>query len=209
MGSNPLREMLSLRDAMDRMFEDSFLRPWTGQFPQGGRSWFPVDVADEDNHFVVRAELPGVKPEDVQVTVHGDTLTIRADTKDEQEQQRQNWVVRERRSGTFQRMVTLPSSINAEGATARFEDGTLTLTLPKTEEAKPRQIPVGRQGDQTGTQNMGQTSQNSGQMPQNSGSMAQASGGTNQQSRGDEDRTQSGSQAQGETQGDMEHRRAA
>jgi HSP20 family protein len=154
--------MLSLRDAMDRLFEENFWRPWS---VQPGHGSLPIDLADDDDHYTVTAELPGVKPEDVQVTVQGETLTIRGETNEQQEEQRQNWLMRERRSGAYQRTITLPSPVNADAAEARFEHGTLTLTLPKIEEAKPRQIRVSGQpqgqlnarepGRQQGSQDQG------------------------------------------------------
>ena len=88
------------------------------------------------------ASLPGIKPEDVQTTILGDTLTIRGESKADAEHKGQNWLVRERRSGSFQRSVSLGTPINADTATAQFEDGVLTLTLPKSEQARPKQIKI-------------------------------------------------------------------
>ena len=89
---------------------------------------------------MVTASLPGIKPEDVQTTVLGDTVTIKAESKANAEQKGQNWLVRERRTGSFQRSVTLGTPINADKASAQFEHGVLTLTLPKSEQARPKQI---------------------------------------------------------------------
>ena len=89
---------------------------------------------------MVTASLPGIKPEDVQTTVLGDTLTIRGESKAESEQKGQNWLLRERRFGSFQRSVNLGTPINADKASAQFEHGVLTLTLPKSEQARPKQI---------------------------------------------------------------------
>jgi len=86
--------------------------------------------------------MPGIKPEDVQTTILGDTLTIRGESKAGAEQKGQNWLVRERRSGSFQRSVSLGTPINADKASAQFEQGVLTLTLPKSEQARPKQIKV-------------------------------------------------------------------
>ena len=139
---DPIREVTSLRDAMGRLFQESVVLPSAGATAVGaGR--FGMDLAETENAFVVSAELPGVKPEDVQVTVQGATLTIRGQSTAEEEQKDKHWHVRERRAGAFHRSVTLPTPVNADQAQAQFEHGILTLTLPKAEEAKPKQIRVG------------------------------------------------------------------
>src|SRR5262249_35518323 len=95
--------------------------------------------------FLVKASLPGIKPEDVQITVHGDTLTIRAEQKAEEEKKGQTWHLRERRYGAFQRSVSLAVPIDSDKAHATYDHGVLTLTLPKAEAARPKQIKVGGQ----------------------------------------------------------------
>ena len=92
---------------------------------------------------MVKASLPGVKPEDVQITVHGDTLTIQGESKFEEEKKGERWHLRERRFGSFQRSLSLATPVNSDKAQADFEHGVLTLTLPKAEGAKPRQIKIG------------------------------------------------------------------
>src|SRR5579864_641688 len=126
------RELASLRDAVNYIFQESCVQP-NGPRAEPGASSFtlPLDVTEAENEFVVKASLPGIKPEDVQTTVLGDTLTIRGESKADAEQKGQNWLVRERRSGSFQRSVTLGMPINADKASAQFEHGVLTLTLPK------------------------------------------------------------------------------
>ncbi len=94
----------------------------------------------------MKAALPGVKPDDVQITVHGDTLTIRGESKTDEEKKGEHWHLRERRYGTFQRSLTLATTVNSDKAQADFDLGVLTLTLPKAESAKPRQIKVGANG---------------------------------------------------------------
>jgi HSP20 family protein len=138
---DPLRDMVSLRDAVSSLLQESFVRPG-GIGGGGGPATLPLDVHETENEFVVKASLPGLKPEDVQLTVHGDTVTIRGETKAEEEKKGQTWHLRERRSGTFQRSVSLATPIDADKAHARFEHGVLTLTLPKTEKARPKQIKV-------------------------------------------------------------------
>jgi HSP20 family protein len=141
---DPFRDVVSLSDAVNSLLRESFVRP--GAAGAGGAAGvlaLPLDVAENENEFVVKASLPGVKPEDVQITVHGDTLTIRGETKVEQEKKGEQWHLRERRHGAFQRSVSLATPIDSDKAAAHFEHGVLTLTLPKSERAKPRQIKVG------------------------------------------------------------------
>ena len=136
---NPFREMLALREAMDRMFDDSFLR---STMSSGRAASFPIDLAETDQGFLLRAALPGVRPEDVQITIHGETLTIRAESKAQEERKEDNWLIREQRSGQYQRLVSLPAPVNPDQAQASFKDGILELTLPRAEQARPRQIKV-------------------------------------------------------------------
>jgi len=138
---DPFREAVSLRDAMNTLLQESFVRPG-GMSPQGGYAALPLDVCETENEFVVKAALPGVKPDDVQITVHGDTLTIRGESKAEEDRKGEHWHLRERRFGAFQRSVSLATPVNADGAQAHYEHGVLTLTLPKSESAKPRQIRI-------------------------------------------------------------------
>jgi HSP20 family protein len=139
---DPFREAVSLRDAMNALFQDSFVRP-SGSTAQGGGVTLPLDISENPNEFVVKASLPGVKPEDVQITVHGETLTIHGESKFEEEKKDQRWHIRERRSGSFQRSIVLPVPVDSDKAEASFEHSVLTLTLPKSEQAKPRQIRIG------------------------------------------------------------------
>ncbi|HEV3121632.1 MAG TPA: Hsp20/alpha crystallin family protein [Isosphaeraceae bacterium] len=138
--AGPFRDVVSLREAMNSLFQDSFVRP--GGTVSGGHAGFPIDVAETDNEFIVQAALPGVKPDDVQITVHGETVSIRGHSKAEEEQKGKNWLLRERAHGTFQRSLALTAPIDSNKAVARFDHGILTLTLPKAEQAKPRQIKV-------------------------------------------------------------------
>jgi HSP20 family protein len=139
---DPLRDAVSLSDAFNSLLRESFVRP--SAMTGSGASAFPLplDVCENENEFVVKASLPGVKPENVQITVHGDTVTLRGETQSETEKKGETWHLRERRSGSFQRSFTLATPINSEKADAKFEHGVLTLTLPKAEQAKPKQIKV-------------------------------------------------------------------
>jgi len=126
---------------MNTLLQESFVRP-SGLSAPNGHAALPLDVSETEDAFVVRASLPGIKPEDVQITVHGDTLTIRGESKAEEEKKGEHWHLRERRSGSFQRSVSLATPVNSDQAQARYEHGVLTLTLPKSEAAKPRQIKI-------------------------------------------------------------------
>jgi HSP20 family protein len=145
--TDPRYEMVSLRDAVNFLFQESFVQPSGARTEWGAAPTFalPVDVTEAENDFVVTASLPGIKPEDVQSTILGDTLTIRGESKASEERSGQNWLVRERRIGSFQRSINLGTPINVDTASAQFEHGILTLTLPKSEQARPKQIKVSGQ----------------------------------------------------------------
>ena len=134
--------MMSLRDAMDRLFEESFLRPSLLGGNEVAAGMLPLDVYETDNAIVVKAAVPGVKPEDIEVTVTGDLLTIKGEFKSEQNEEKRNYVRQERRYGSFARQVTLPAGVDANACRANFENGLLTLELPKVEEAKAKSIKV-------------------------------------------------------------------
>lgn len=143
---DPFGEGLRLRDAMNRLFEESVVRPAT--FGTGEGFGLPLDLEESQDGYTVRASLPGFKPEDVNISVTGDTLTIRAEHKGEEEQKGRNYLLRERRFGSVTRSVTLPTRLQADQAEARYENGELILTLPKAEEVKPRQIQISSGGKQ-------------------------------------------------------------
>jgi HSP20 family protein len=134
--------MVSLRDAVNSLFQESFVRPAGSLLAGVGPGALPLDVVETENEFTVKASLPGLKAEDIHTSIVGDTVTIRGETRSEEEKKGQHWLLRERRAGEFQRSVSLHSRINADKASAHFEDGVLTLTLPKAEAAKPKQIKI-------------------------------------------------------------------
>ena len=138
----PFRDLISLREAMDRLFEESFIRPRGGWLAPLGAGALAVDMYETDQDVVIKSSVPGVKAEDIDITITGDTLTIKGETKAEEKVEKANYVRQERRYGAFSRSVTLPTSIVAEKAKAEFENGVLTLTLPKAEEVKPKAIKV-------------------------------------------------------------------
>jgi HSP20 family protein len=140
---DPFRETLSLRDAMDRLFEESFVRPLSSRsVGSNGGLTVPVDMYETEESVVVTAPMPGMKPEDVDISITGNTLTVKGEFKSEEEGERGNWHFQERRYGRFHRTLNLPSNIDTDSVDATFEDGVLRVTLPKTAEAKPKQIPV-------------------------------------------------------------------
>ena len=135
----PVREMMTLREAMDRLFDDAFTRPLS---ISGGSVVPAVDLYQNDDEVVVKAALPGLKADDVQISVAADVLTLRGEFKKETEQKKTTYHIREQHFGSFERTVMLPTDVQADKAKADFENGVLTVTLPKTEAAKPKQIDV-------------------------------------------------------------------
>lgn len=138
---DPFAEVASLRQAMDEMFSD--LRPRAvrrGAVPNEG--YFSVDLAETGDEFVVKASLPGVKPEDIEISVTGQVLSIKGTVNEEHEENTKNYYRRERRAGTFVRQLSLPEEVDSGRANASYENGVLRLALPKSEAAKPKTIPV-------------------------------------------------------------------
>ena len=136
----PVREMMTLREAMDRLFDDAFTRPIN--LRDGGWSAPAIDMYQTDDEVVVKAALPGFKADEVQINVTGDVLTLRGEMKHEEEKKDKAWHIREQRWGSFERSIALPTDVMADKAAADFENGILTVTLPKAEEVKPRTITV-------------------------------------------------------------------
>jgi len=139
---SPLGEFMTLRQAMDRLFDDDVFRPfrWTSTTFDGPS--LPLDVTTTAEELVVEASLPGIKPEDVEITVENGTLTISGKTAEETRSEEGSYLVQEIRRGTFSRSVTLPNGLEPDKATATFEHGMLSLRIPKAEQVKPRQIRI-------------------------------------------------------------------
>jgi HSP20 family protein len=138
----PFQELTPLREAMNRLLEDSFVG--MRRFEPFGRTP-PVDLRETETEYVIEASLPGVKPEELQITATPDQITIRATKKAEaktEEEKGGTYVRHERYEGELSRTILLPTSVNPEGATAKYEHGVLTLTLPKSPHAAAKQIPV-------------------------------------------------------------------
>jgi len=135
----PAREMMSLRDAMDRLFDDAFTRPLSLK-----DTWSvpAIDMYQTDDEIVVKAALPGIKSDEVQINITGEVLTLKGEVKQSEEKKEKAWHIREQRYGSFERSVVLPTDVVADKAKAEFENGILTITLPKADEVKPRTITV-------------------------------------------------------------------
>ena len=139
---DPFEALMPLREAMNRLFEESFVGPRFEFFPTART--FPLDIyeSEDKQQYVVEASVSGFKPEEIQITAEGNTLTIRAARKEEKKEEKGSYVRRERYEGEMSRSVTLPSAIDASKVEATYENGILTLRIPKAEGAKPKQIPV-------------------------------------------------------------------
>ena len=138
----PMREMATLRDAMDRLFDDAFTRPWGLYDGRRGLGMPAVDMYQTDENVVVKVAVPGMKSDDVQISVTGDTLSIKGETKEESNSKEKAYHIREQRWGAFERTLTLPTAVKSDKATAEFENGVLTVTLPKADAVKPKVITV-------------------------------------------------------------------
>ena len=138
----PMREMVTLRDAMDRLFDEAFTRPWGALDGWRGVGGPSVDMFETENDVVIKASLPGLKADDVQINVTGEMLTLKGETKETTEENEKSYHMREQRYGAFERSISLPTLVTPEKAKAEFEDGILTVTLPKAEEVKPKTITV-------------------------------------------------------------------
>jgi HSP20 family protein len=141
---DPFQQAMSLRDAMDRLLRESFVSPGM-MFTMTGEVNLPLDVLDAQDSYVVHASLPGLKPEDVQINLQGDTLSIRGQPPQmaEEKGKGKTYLLRERQQVSYARSITLPGPIDADRASAQFEHGVLTLTLPKAEAARPKTIKIG------------------------------------------------------------------
>jgi HSP20 family protein len=138
----PFSELMSLRQAMDGLFEDSFVRPYCGLTALGEVAAPALDIYQTTSEVVVKAALPGLKPEDVNIGITGETLTIRGESKAEQEIKKEDYLYQERSYGAFSRSVALPSGLKTDKSEAALADGILTITIPKAEEVKPKKISV-------------------------------------------------------------------
>lgn len=139
---NPARDLWRIRDDMDKVFNQFFSRPYEGDdFPE--IEWAPrVDIMEKDNEYMLRAELPGLVKDDVKITMQDNVLTIKGEKKEEIKEENKNYHLCERRYGKFMRSFRLPTPVEAKKIDANFKDGVLTISLPKSEEAKPKEIEI-------------------------------------------------------------------
>jgi len=140
----PFRQMSTLREEIDQVFDRMFQSPWDltreTQFMAG---WTPaIDLYEDKDNLVVKAELPGMKKEDIDISLHEGMLTVSGERKEEKKVGAAETYRSERYVGRFQRTFSLPTAVTEDKITASYKDGVLTVTLPKSEEAKAKQIPV-------------------------------------------------------------------
>lgn len=137
---DPIREMSTIRNTLDRFFNERlFDMPLMWEQNRESVS-LALDVAEEADKYIVKASVPGVNPEEVEITVTDNVLTIKGETKEDKEIKEENYHLRERRFGSFMRSVTLPAPVNADKIEAVHENGVITLTLPKSDTVKPKKI---------------------------------------------------------------------
>ena len=142
---DPFDDMRGLRHRMDRLFDDFFRGPRVLAW-EPAELGFALDVYETDDALVVKAALPGVRPDEVDISVTGDVLTVKGETKGEEETKDGSYHRRELRYGAFARSIPLPTRVDHEKAKATFENGILTITLPKAEEVKPKSIKIAARG---------------------------------------------------------------
>lgn len=137
---DPFRDMLRMRSLMDRFFDNALTFPepdW-----QTAEWGLALDVAESEDEYVVKASLPGINPDDLEITYTDDTLTIKGEIKEEKDIEESRYHLRERRYGRFTRSIRIPSQVISDKIEANYQDGVLKLRLPKSEEVKPKRISV-------------------------------------------------------------------
>lgn len=137
---DPFQEAMSLREAMNQLFEESIVR---GAPVRNGNSFVPaLDLSETAEGYTVEVAVPGMRAEDLQLTFENGVLTINGEVKQQNEQRERNYHRVERRYGRFSRSITFPSTVRGDAISANLEHGVLTLSIPKAEEVKPRQITI-------------------------------------------------------------------
>ena len=139
----PTRDLVNVHDAMDRLFSDFFGTGLDRGDKVLGTVWNPyVDIAETDDEIMVSAELPGIGKDDVKISLHDNTLILRGEKKQQNQEKKENYHRVERSYGAFQRSISLPAATESNKIKAKFKDGVLRITLPKKEEAKLKEIPI-------------------------------------------------------------------
>ena len=141
----PVRELTSLQSEMNRLFNTFFDTPSSSRGGNGGalRRWLPpMDLVETDDHFILRADLPGLSEEDVTIELEDSVLTVAGERKAEHEDKKEGFYRMERSFGQFRRSLTLPEGVDADGITASFDKGVLEVRIPKPEERKPRRVAI-------------------------------------------------------------------
>jgi HSP20 family protein len=145
----PVRELNTIQNEMNRLFNTFFEAPQPGNSGQTQlRRWLPpMDLVETDDHFVLRADLPGLSEKDVNIELEDSVLTISGERKAEHEERKEGYYRVERASGSFSRSLTLPEGVNADAVTAHFDKGVLEVRIPKPEQRKPRKVAISVGGD--------------------------------------------------------------
>ena len=152
---DPFQDLLAIQDEMNQVFG----RARQGQGQGGGRMWAPaLDISERKDAYVVTVEVPGVNPDDLDITLEDGLLTIQGERQFTQESTEQQFHRVERRYGSFRRSITLPSQVQADAIEASFENGVLEVVVPKAEEAKPKKISVKAGGSRQEVQGKSTTS---------------------------------------------------
>ena len=140
----PVRELHTIQQEMNRLFNTFFDAPASGAAAGGARRWVPaMDLVETDDHFVLRADLPGLDERDVKIEVHENVLTLSGERSYEHEAKKDGLYRLERGSGQFSRSLTLPDGVDPDAITASFEKGVLEVLVPKPEQRKPRRVRIG------------------------------------------------------------------
>ena len=159
----PARELHTLQSEMNRLFNTFFDTPTAGSGNGGTRRWVPaMDLVETDDHFVLKADLPGLAEGDVKIEVQENVLTLSGERRFEHEVKKDGFYRLERGAGQFSRSLTLPDGVDAEAIAATFEKGVLEVRIPKPEQRKPRKVQIGVGGSQPAIEGTASTPQSNG-----------------------------------------------
>ena len=139
---NPIKDLLAIQEEMNKLFDEK-LDKFSGEGTLQERIWEPlVDIYEEEDKFVIKAEIPDVDKKDIDITIEDNVLTIKGEKKFEKEEKKENYLRAERFYGTFRRSFTLPTSVEKDKIKAKLDKGVLTIEIPKKEETKPKKISI-------------------------------------------------------------------